>query len=156
MVCGYISYEPISDISSLLDCTKDLGIPFLILCLLLSFIAGLVFDAVRNGIVDNVLDGLIKWKILPKLFEVNWSFFFKENAEKVGYFYARYFTYYCFDYNLVLSLIASLVVIDIHSQLPHKMLVTWIGIIAIAVLKIDALSLRIEMRKATNLNNPNP
>jgi heme/copper-type cytochrome/quinol oxidase subunit 4 len=146
----FITLEQVQAFPALLGCMKDLSIGFLILSLILSFIVGLIFDAVRNGVIDNLLD----W-MLSKEFEVNWKFFYTGKSKKVGFFYARYFSYYCFDFNMVVSLTATAVLMAWKSSLLFecRMWVIIGSVLCNVILCIDAISLRKEMHQVTHQEN---
>jgi hypothetical protein len=151
--CLFLSFERVVDYHSLLCRIEGVSIPLMVIFLFLAFAIGLVLDGIRNGIVDNLLDLLIL--IIPpgKYFKVNWDFFHKGKPETVGYFYARYFTYYCFDFNMILSICVSLWFLNHPANLIHLNTVNTIGLASAIFLFLDAISLRWYMRKATDPEN---
>lgn len=149
----FVAFEHISSFCCLIECLKGLNVAFLVLSLIASFIIGLIFDAVRNGILDNFIDCMIsrRWLRFLRLqrIKIDWSYFYKGEKEEVGTFYARYFTYYCFDLNLLISLGASVAILVGCKVFSRASIQSLIIYTTMATLLIDAISLRRDMAKAT-------
>ena len=147
----FLSFEEISGFHSLTFALKDVGIPFFVLFLLLAFAVGLIIDAIRNSSIDNWLDQRIKKGRLSENYEVNWAFFHEGDGKTVGYFYARYFTYYCFDWNMALAMLISTIALLVAHALPYLWIISVLSGVAIFFLGRDAMFLRDDMREATKL-----
>jgi len=148
----FIANDHISNLPCLIKAIKELNYGILFLTIILSLIVGIVFDAIRNGIFENIL---FEKKWLKKWFrEMNWNFFYIATEQKVARLYKRYFNYYVFDLNCILSLVFSALVLDKFSSLSpsYKGLVTFIAFVIIVVLLYDARSLREEMADITHDN----
>jgi hypothetical protein len=152
VLCFFICNEPIIDWFTLKLALKDLSLALIASALFCSFIVGLLLDGIRNGILENLFNFLERKKDESE--KINWSFFYKGRKEDVALLYARYFIYYCFDFNAIFALFFSCLLLDIYSQLPHKVLISFIFGIAILALWIDGLSLRGDLAEATNYAYP--
>lgn len=152
--CFFICNEPICDWDSLKLAFTDLSIGLLIGALISAFIVGLILDGLRNSAVECLLD--LKDRKKAPGNKVKWSFFYEGRKEDVALLYARYFTYYCFDFNVILALIVSVTILDIYSQLPEKWLLTIFFIVPALWLLWDGISLRKDIAAATNHIYPNP
>jgi hypothetical protein len=148
----FICNEPIKDWPTLKLALKETSISLIAIALICSFLIGLITDGVRNGFVEWFFDYKERRKLQKD--KINWAFFYQGKKEDVALFYARYFTYYCFDINVMLALCLSVGVLDVYSHLPHKELLTTFFGIGVLVLARDGLSLRIEMAQATNFAHP--
>jgi hypothetical protein len=146
--CLFLALEPISNFSDIVDCMKDLNIGFLIASLIISFVFGVSIDAIRNGFIEARIIDCIERKIHPNN-KMDWSFYYKGSKEDVGLLYARYFTYYCFDGNMILALLISLAILFKYSVLVNCWLA--VGTIIVCVfLFCDAHSLRKDMVNVTH------
>ncbi|HTC01135.1 MAG TPA: hypothetical protein VK705_10675 [Ferruginibacter sp.] len=148
----FIACENIKNIGSLVSCLQSVNIGFLLVSVAMSFLVGLVFDAIRNGCIEKCFDKCEK----NKSKKMNWDFFYTGKKDDVGVFYGRYFTYYCFDFNLILSLISSLILIDGYSSLEYKYAITVTVILSIGFLIRDGISLRNDMIDVTNYKKNTP
>ena len=152
VLCFFICNEPIKNWPTLKLALKEISISLIATALICSFIFGLIIDGLRNGCVEWLLDYNERRK--PKKDKINWAFFYQGKKEDVALFYARYFTYYCFDINVVLALCLSVGLLDVYSHLPHKVLLTALFGAGVLLLLRDGLSLRIDMAEATNFAYP--
>ncbi len=101
-----------------------------------AFVLGQVLDSLRD-----LSEGV--WNRLGE--RVDWDFFFRADRAKVDQLEDFYFTYYVFNANLVLPLIAFfLVAIGFKEYLPAVVIV-----VGAAILICDARSLRQEIAKRT-------
>jgi len=150
--CFFMSNEPVHDWATLKLSLKEISIPLTAAALICSFIIGLFIDGLRNGFIEPLFK--FKEHRLKKNKKINWDFFYQGKKEVVALFYTRYFTYYCFDINLVLAIVFSIAMLDVFSQLPHKLLTTILFCIGAIVLLVDGVSLRSDMAKATNFVYP--
>jgi hypothetical protein len=80
------------------DVTQALGNAGLFL--LTAWIFGTFFDAIRNGLIES----LIEWRFDKKAM-INWDFFFLGQKEKVAQLDAHYFAYYQLDENIVIAIL---------------------------------------------------
>lgn len=152
VLCFFICNDPIKDWPTLKIALKEISISLTAIALFCSFIVGLIIDGFRNGCIEWLLD--YRERNRPAKDKINWAFFYQGRKEDVALFYARYFTYYCFDINVVLALGLSVVMLDIYSLLPHKVLVSSFFAVGALMLLRDGLSLRIDMAQATNFTYP--
>lgn len=148
----FITYRQVNSIDTLLYSLKSLNIAFLIVSIIFSFIMGLIIDAIRNVFIEGVIFRIIEENKLKEN-RFNWDFFYLGEREEVGVFYARYYTYYCFDFNFILSLILSLITFY-FSFLNCKFSLTIIVLVSAFFLWRDAVILRRDMIKATNAKSP--
>ena len=152
--CFFITYQQVNSIDKLITSLKDLNIAFGVVSIIFSFLIGLIFDAIRNGFIEKIFKLIEKKK--PKTDKINWDFFYTGDIKDVGVFYGRYFTYYCFDFNLIISLFISIIMLDSCGSLKYKLIFTLVSIGSIISLLSDGLVLRSDMAKATNYKNPKP
>jgi len=145
----FIALEPITDFSTFADCIKDITPAIGIVLLLSCFIAGLVLDTTRTAAVDLFIDKVLAKMKLFQRFSIEWSYLYPDTKHEVGYFYARYYSYYCFDINMIVAIVASMIFIDHWSILAHRWPVNVFGPIAAICLLADAGVLRMEMHNIT-------
>ncbi len=104
-----------------------------------AFVIGQVFDAFRDTLIERFLD---KGKTL------DWEKIINAEATKADRFEDYYFTYYVLDWNLALSLIASLLFTSCAINCICTRLCMCLVILVLAALFIsNAISLRKEMIK---------
>jgi hypothetical protein len=117
--------------------------------IILATFIGLIFDAFRNGIIEDWIDKKPNNKI-------TWKYFQTATEEKLDSLYKRYYSYYVFDRNSVTALICTIIYSAIHEcilfrQTCHcdldwnKIVVNGLIIFAIGILCKDAKSLRKEI-----------
>lgn len=145
----FVTLQPVTDFSSLADCIKDITPAIGIVLLLSCFIAGLVLDTTRTAAVDIFIDKVLTKAKWFKGFRIEWSYLYPDAKHEVGYFYARYYSYYCFDINMIAAIVASMIFIDHWSILTHHWPVNVFGPIAAICLLADAGVLRMEMHNIT-------
>lgn len=106
-----------------------------------SFIIGLIFDAIRNGILENALPS-----------KINWEYFHHDTTtKKLDGFYRRYYSYYVFDLNVSISLFICTIMLFLSASCNKTFnYLIAINLIAIVFLAIDAFDLRKEMSTITN------
>jgi hypothetical protein len=128
-----------------INATELIGIG--IILLIAAFLFGEIFDSTRDGILEYIFEKLTRKKI-------KWDIFFDPSptmSEKLTKLEDNCFTWYVFNLNSALSLIAGGIVTKIHmEQIGYKYIFPWI--ISIGILIIDALVLRKEL--VTHSNNP--
>lgn len=122
-----------------------------VFALIISLVLGLVFDAIRN-LTETLWDKLSasdndgRW----------WDFFFRGDEKHLEYLMENYYSYYVFDVNLVIALVASLMIISFlwakilsrifgGDVLPTIISVILVGVIVILV--ADARNLRRDIRR---------
>ena len=114
--------------------------------LFVAWVCGAFFDAVRNGIVEGLLESYTRVSI-------NWSALYDKNADnkKIDYFYENYYEYYCLGINFVIASFCYLVLsVVIHYQFGFSYSISDLyGILAAliftAVFILDVRDLRKEM-----------
>ena len=83
--------------------------------------------------------------------KINWDYFYKADNSKVGILYSRYYTNYCFNGNMVFSLIASGLLFWCYCHTPSVL--HWAVIIillSIIILGVDFFTLRGRIADYTN------
>ncbi len=122
--------------------------------LLLAWIIGTLIDAIRNGIIESVLD---------KFQKIDWDFFFFGDREKARQFEEYFFAYYLLDFNFVISILLTLLFFLSRLffgglTIPHPMLVSITLVFVGFIFFRDAYSLRKEMKgildKQARTNGP--
>ena len=139
-----------------------------VILLPVSFLIGLIMDAIRNGILEDYIiePHLLDYKEKENKkgkYSINWEFFYPNDTDEdnVKAFYDRYYTYYVFDMNMIIALIIVFgystfnifynCLCEYSCQYIFSSIV--IGIITYIFWK-DGIDLRVEMAKITNkLNN---
>jgi hypothetical protein len=135
------------------DIGSGLSAVFVLVWIIFSLFTGLVFDAIRNGFIEDHIENMKFLKKSKLSIHIDWDFLTKWGKEKeVKHFYDHYYTYYVFDFNnaLTLILIILLIIYRLISCYHSEYIRThiWALVIIIAVIIffiIDAGSLRSEM-----------
>lgn len=139
-----------------------MGLVFFIIVVALIF--GLILDAIRNGIIEGILDEIEGKKYLKRIKakpvkgvennegKINWDFFFNSNKKSIATLCNKYYNYYLFDINSISSMVLSLpFVIFFMILYNYCYVVPIVVLILIAmVLAKDALDLRWEIYLHTN------
>ncbi|HEY3489626.1 MAG TPA: SET domain-containing protein [Candidatus Deferrimicrobiaceae bacterium] len=132
--------------------TKDTinGIFALTILFLSAWTTGTIYDAIRNGIVEDLLD---------RKNPISWDFFFKENIDKVHQIEEYYFCYYTLEINYLIGIFIFAVLhlpvlkyIGIpYIELSPLAIWAWMSLaIVFVVFAKDAKVLRKEMGKIIN------
>jgi len=123
---------------------EDLPSGGIILLAVLAWISGTFFDVVRNLLFESVLDYITDE-------ELNWSFFFKGDRERLANLESYFWSFYLLDADMMIAiLLATLLSIFI----PHGFLdLGWrFGLVSVAlVFGFDAISLRKEIKGLISL-----
>src|ERR1035438_3149668 len=81
--CFFITFTHVNSIKTLICSLENLNIAFLIVAIILSFIIGLVFDAIRNVLFDEKIFKR-RERNNAEINRLNWDFFYTGKREEVG------------------------------------------------------------------------
>jgi hypothetical protein len=143
--CYYYMNIEKGSIDSFFKHYKDNSILITFILLILSVLFGLFFDSIRNGLLEPIFERLNKKR------KINWDYFFEESEEKIENLYSKYYNFYVFNINLILSLISSAIVLKLCIPIDCNLFdYLIIGSVCLIFGK-EAYSLKREIIKITNL-----
>lgn len=139
VLLSLIASENIKGLQGFIDTTKNITIFSAITVIVISFAIGIIFDGIRDGIVESL------WDYFKP---INWKYFDKASKGEIERLYLNFYTYYTFDINLLLSLIFTMIVFIYFSYYNYFL---WASIIISTISSFfDSCSLRKLIREITN------
>ena len=144
---------------------KDFNAMLTFSLIIVAFIIGQVFDSLRDGVVESILDHdltlrIWKQKKVRVLSKVKWDFFSTAAETEIDKLDDNYYIWYGIDVNLFLSFlaVAGIIVYKIAFQNyivnnPHQQRIIAVLVLIVAssiIFLIDFLVLRIEISDITN------
>lgn len=125
---------------------QNLKLPLASFLLIASVFIGIIIDALRNTFCEKLYDKMKKYNMIEA-----WKKFASFDKDKKDLFYDSYYSYYCFDINIVIASIISLIFYFYTFCYDRTLnIVSWfslLNILLIYVLIRDASSLRTEMKE---------
>jgi hypothetical protein len=137
----YFSFVEHGTIETFFKHYKDDGIAVFFVLLGIAIVAGLIFDSIRNGILEELFD---------KKKKIRWDFFFDQDTKIVGMLYARYYNYYVYDINTVIALFFSAGVLITSLKFHNMICLLIVQLCVIIILCWEAFRLRGEISKITH------
>jgi hypothetical protein len=125
--------------------------------IIIAFIVGQVFDSLRDGIFEILLNHNVslplpkkkRWLLLNK---IKWEFFATAKEDRIDNLDDNFYIWYLVNFNLFLCILTVFIIIFINKTFYDKLSTIGIVLFIISLIAflIDSLVLRIEVGKITN------